>query len=115
VARHTFSERLTEWGVAATVRADAILVMSELVTNAILHTISTHILCGIELAPDTHLCVEVHDQNHQPHNLPLIVPGLEDEHGRGLQLVGQLSDRWGIDRSTRTGGNAVWARLSTTH
>lgn len=113
VARHTVGERLIVWGVAAAVRADAALIVSELITNAILHTPTAHILCGIELARDSHLCVEVHDQGYTTHSLPLCAPGPEDEHGRGLMLVEQISSKWGVDRSTRTGGNAVWATLPT--
>lgn len=113
VARHTVRERLCVWRVPATVRADAALILSELVTNAILHTPSAHILCGIELVSDSHLCVEVHDHGPMIRSLPLYALDLENEHGRGLLLVEQISSGWGVDRSTRTGGNAVWATLPT--
>ena len=35
--------------------------------------------------------------------------GAEDEHGRGLQIVAALSERWGT-RSV-TGGKVMWCRL----
>ena len=52
-----------------------------------------------------------------PHTTPapqlLDVAGPDDEGGRGLLLVEAIADTWGVDRSALTGGNAVWATLST--
>ncbi|WP_431961496.1 ATP-binding protein [Actinacidiphila sp. bgisy160] len=110
-ARHAMTERLTRWGVSGEPRADAILILSELATNAVVHALSTRILCGVMLGMDQRLHIEVHDHDRRQINLPPRPPGPEDENGRGLLLVRQLADKWGVARSTRTGGNAVWATL----
>ncbi|MBI0300613.1 hypothetical protein JBE04_40715, partial [Streptomyces sp. PRKS01-29] len=42
-------ERLGAWGVRAPVCDDALLVVSELVTNVITHTASDHLECRLSL------------------------------------------------------------------
>jgi anti-sigma regulatory factor (Ser/Thr protein kinase) len=111
-ARHSASRRLTAWGASAALRGDAVLVLSELVTNAVVHTRSSYILCGIELFTGGRLRIEVHDQDQTTRALPLGTPGPDDEQGRGLLLVEQISSEWGMRPSTLTSGNAVWATLS---
>ncbi|MEG8275496.1 SpoIIE family protein phosphatase [Streptomyces sp. AHA2] len=94
--------------------ADARLVVSELVTNAVVHAgTDVELECRLEGdAPDTAaLVVEVCD--HHPSRAPRGVepePSPEPpEYGRGLRLVGALSEAWGI--TYRTGRKTVWARL----
>ncbi|MDO0930949.1 ATP-binding protein [Streptomyces sp. DG2A-72] len=111
VARRSMSARLIAWQLPGELCADAVLLLSELATNAVRHTLSTRILCGLGLVPDRCLRVEVHDRNHLCHGLLPCESGPDDEGGRGLFLVDQLADTWGVDRSRRTGGNAVWATL----
>ncbi|WP_229702675.1 ATP-binding SpoIIE family protein phosphatase [Streptomyces albiflavescens] len=94
---------------------DAILVISELVTNAVVHAgTDVELLCRLETAGDGApgpLVVEVSD--HHPSRAvrddsverPYVTP----EYGRGLRLVSALSDAWGI--TYRTGVKTVWARL----
>ncbi|MDX3076688.1 ATP-binding protein [Streptomyces sp. NPDC088354] len=113
VARHAMGERLTLWGVPSETRADAVLILSELATNAVVHTLSTRILCGITLAAGRRLRIEAHDHDRGHLSPPACTPGPEDENGRGLMLVRQISEKWGVTRSVRTGGNAVWATLLT--
>jgi len=98
--------------VPADLCADAVLLVSELATNALRHTLSARILCGIGLVTDDCLRLEVHDHDHTGRGLPRCEPGPEDEGGRGLVLVEAIADIWGVDRSRLTGGNAVWANLS---
>ncbi|MFD8077333.1 ATP-binding protein [Streptomyces sp. NPDC059718] len=112
-ARHAMTERLTRWGVPGEACADAVLILSELATNAVVHALGTRILCGVVLDVDQLLRIEVHDHDRRQINLPPRPPGPEDENGRGLLLVRQLADKWGVARSTRTGGNTVWATLLT--
>lgn len=112
VARSAMGERLTAWRLPGELCADAVLLLSELTTNAVLHTVSTRMLCGIGLIKDGGLRLEVHDQDRTGHLLPRRVPGPDDENGRGLLLVQHIADTWGVDRSTFTGGNAVWATLT---
>ncbi|WP_369195700.1 SpoIIE family protein phosphatase [Streptomyces djakartensis] len=94
--------------------ADARLVVSELVTNAVVHAgTDVELECRLEGdAPDTAaLVVEVCD--HHPSRAPRGAapdPSHEPpEYGRGLRLVGALSEAWGI--TYRTGRKTVWARL----
>jgi anti-sigma regulatory factor (Ser/Thr protein kinase) len=96
---------------------DVLLVVSELVSNAVIHAAST-----IELsyrAGDSMLEVGVSDHDRRPPRLlrgPDGVPlgaigstGLA-EGGRGLLLVAELADEWGTTQTTD--GKRVWARWS---
>ncbi|MEU8864039.1 ATP-binding protein [Streptomyces umbrinus] len=112
VARNTLGERLTAWRLPCELRDDAVLLVSELATNAVLHTASTRILCGAGLTADGSLRLEVHDEDRTGRLLPRCDPGPDDENGRGLLLVQHIADTWGVDRSPLTGGHAVWATLT---
>ncbi|MEU5098255.1 ATP-binding protein [Streptomyces sp. NPDC020996] len=112
VARRSIGARLTGWRVPGEVCADAVLLLSELATNAVRHTLSARILCGIGLVADGCVRLEVHDHDYTGRDLPRCDPGPDDEGGRGLLLVEQLAQAWGVDRSRLTGGNAVWATLT---
>ena len=86
----------------------AALLVSELVTNAIIHgrtaaTIEAH-------RPGDHLRVTVHDNNP---GLPPVggQPPLSNESGRGLQIVSLLAQDWGVE--TNSHGKAVWFVLPT--
>ena len=81
------------------------LVVSELVTNALLHG-DPPVRVRLRSAGDA-LSVEVFDQGHV---LPARRRGEPDEEsGRGLLLVEVLSARWG-SRASAT-GKVVWAEL----
>lgn len=112
VARRSVGTRLRSWSLPGEVCSDAVLLLSELATNAVCHTLSVRILCGIGLVTDGVLRLEVHDHDHSGPTLRQCRADLDDEGGRGLFLVEQLADSWGVDRSRLTGGNAVWANLS---
>lgn len=80
---------------------DAVLVVSELVTNALLHAHGTPL---IRLLPAVDgVRIEVCDDSPQP---PLPARGL------GLALVESLATSWGS--SARDRGKAVWCELPTT-
>ncbi|MEU0722647.1 SpoIIE family protein phosphatase [Streptomyces sp. NPDC006140] len=93
---------------------DATLVVSELVTNAVVHA-GTDVEMECRLEGDdqatTALVVEVSD--HHPSRAPRggepETPHDTPEYGRGLRLVGALCEAWGI--TYRTGRKTVWARL----
>jgi anti-sigma regulatory factor (Ser/Thr protein kinase) len=78
----------------APVTADAVLICSELATNAILHSVSAHpggsFTVRAESHPGDHAWLEVHDQGgrwvHQP----------RATGGRGLALVDELATHWDI-------------------
>jgi anti-sigma regulatory factor (Ser/Thr protein kinase) len=85
----------------------AVLLTSELVTNAIGHeagqTITLAITCSYG-----QLRVDVHDTSP---SLPVLVEAPADaETGRGLMLVATLSDTWGIYRTPA--GKAVYFTLA---
>ncbi|WP_217239913.1 ATP-binding SpoIIE family protein phosphatase [Streptomyces sp. AC555_RSS877] len=99
------TEHLTEL-----LAGDALVVVSELVTNAVVHA-GTDVELDCRLEPETGaLVVEVLD--HHPSRAPrdAAEPSSETpDYGRGLRLVAALSESWGI--TYRTGAKTVWARL----
>ncbi|MBR8641596.1 ATP-binding protein [Streptomyces tuirus] len=113
VARHATQARLSSWQIPDEACANAVLLVSELVTNAVLHTLSERILCGVARLTDGRFRLEVHDGDLTGRGIPDCRPGPDDENGRGLLLVREIADSWGITRSPFTGGNAVWASLAT--
>jgi anti-sigma regulatory factor (Ser/Thr protein kinase) len=82
---------------------DAIpLVVSELVTNAVLHA-GSPAKVEVRVGNDC-VRIEVHDSTAE---LPTVrEPGPFTVTGRGLLLVEALSDRWGA--SPTAGGKVVW-------
>ena len=87
-------------GAASQCEHEAVLVVSELVTNVVRHA-HTDIHLHAEWNAVT-LRVEVRDGSSV---LPAIAD-LEDEHGQGLRLVQQLASAWGVEQ--RDDGKAVW-------
>jgi PAS domain S-box-containing protein len=81
------------------------LVVSEVVTNAIVHTGA-----GIEVAAvldDTGLRVEVADSSK---HLPVVASyDATASTGRGLHLVAELTDQWGVE--TRPDGKVFWFHM----
>ncbi|GHE84075.1 ATP-binding SpoIIE family protein phosphatase [Streptomyces fumanus] len=93
---------------------DTLLVVSELVTNAVVHA-GTDVEVACLLQVSGAVVVEVAD--HHPVRAPR--PGGPraatpdtPEYGRGLRLVAALSDAWGI--TYRTGTKTVWASVPAT-
>jgi anti-sigma regulatory factor (Ser/Thr protein kinase) len=83
----------------------AMLLVSELATNAIVHAASSLTL-RIDVGDD--IRVEVCDENEQP---PILSePGREQESGRGLSIVTTLADDWSW--SPRSSGKVVWFSLA---
>jgi anti-sigma regulatory factor (Ser/Thr protein kinase) len=85
------------------------LMVSELVTNAIVHGMTAFDL-NVDLEEDE-LRVEVSDRGTgTPAVRPL--PPSSDERGRGLRIVGALSDRWGVNAVSDQPGKCVWFELA---
>ncbi|HYN66393.1 MAG TPA: ATP-binding protein [Ornithinibacter sp.] len=86
-----------------------VLLVSELVTNAIRHAQPPLALHA--LTRDGGLRVEVHDGGSDPPMLvaPSLPGAVLKDGGRGLQLVATLADRWGWDGNAL--GKAVWFEL----
>ncbi|MFE3035420.1 ATP-binding protein [Streptomyces canus] len=107
-ARTAVRNRLTDWNLDGLADIAALLV-SELVTNSLRHATGP---IGVRLVRpdgvDGVLLVEVSDPLPDPPRAR--VADLDDESGRGLQLVANAADRWG----TRPGvtGKTVWFELS---
>lgn len=110
-ARDTARRQLCTWGLPGDVCMDAVLLVSELTTNAVVHSTGTGMLCGLSLTSGERLRIEVHDGGRTAASPAGARPGPDDESGRGLLIVQQLANSWGTDCSVRTGGNAVWAVL----
>lgn len=104
VARRFVRERLTAWE-ATDHLIDALVITSELVTNAVLHA-RTAMVLKLEVRGGT-VRVEVHDENPR---VPVMAPCPPDAtSGRGLALVVSLSTSWGIEQQEH--GKVVWAEV----
>lgn len=112
-ARDTVRDLLRAWRLPGDTCCDAVLLVSELTTNAVLHTDTGQVLCGLTLTGDERrLRIELHDDGSTPVRPPEHRAGPGEESGRGLFLVQQLADGWGSARSTRARGKVVWAELT---
>ncbi|MFI0718134.1 ATP-binding protein [Streptomyces sp. NPDC021224] len=131
---------LTKWGLPDDDSANAVLVASELLTNAIMHTAQPDAQGPEEELPDEEfsnglpddepadeappgkvcnlllwytergLTVGVYDSDPRP---PVPVDASEDaEGGRGLLLISTLAAKWGYTPPSPTSGKLVWARLT---
>ncbi|MFI1417935.1 ATP-binding protein [Streptomyces sp. NPDC020731] len=111
-ARRLTRTRLTGWSVCEDTCDTAELVVSELVTNAIVHTASSHIVCELHDGGEL-VRIAVRDEGcapDQPRANTRQQP--EDEHGRGLLLVDALCHSWGAHENGP--GLLVWADLPRT-
>ncbi|MFI0788822.1 ATP-binding protein [Streptomyces lydicus] len=113
-ARRRVSALLREWGADQQVRDDVELVVSEVFTNAVRHTDSEKIGCEVALV-GAHIRIEITDEGGPGASAPHVQPGSVDkECGRGLFLVGALSDGWGSRPTGNGRGRVVWADLPYT-
>jgi len=101
-AREELRDRLSSWGCQ--LRDDIVLVFSELITNATVHTTQGWRAVVTHVPP--HVRIEVHDGSHAgPHVLADPSQG-----GLGMAIVAKLSDHWGWE-STAT-GKFVWCLVA---
>ncbi|WP_367138179.1 MULTISPECIES: ATP-binding protein [Streptomyces] len=108
LARAVLSRALETWGLAS-VEDAALLVLSELLTNAVVHgrvSPGREIETRFQLEAGA-LRIRVDDASEQWPS----ARSQRAEGGRGLALVGALSITWGV--SNRVGvGKSVWAVLA---
>ncbi|MEV6294533.1 ATP-binding protein [Streptomyces sp. NPDC051896] len=109
-ARRVVRDLLTAWGVPDGTRDDAVLVTSELVTNALVHTAGERIACRLHGTADR-IRIEVEDQDGGSTLPTALRAGPDDQHGRGLLLVDALSHDWGVTPLTGRPAQVVWAEL----
>ncbi|MEU2490908.1 ATP-binding protein [Streptomyces sp. NPDC007883] len=106
-ARHMVVESLNSWQLGG--MADAVeLVISELVTNSVVHGDGACVSFTLEYA-EHELLITVSDDS--PHDFPAPQrPSTDAEHGRGMILVDHIAKEWG----TQVNANAksVWACLA---
>lgn len=109
--RHAVTAVLDEWGCEPGSREDLLLVVSELVTNAVVHG-AEPIRVTMVRAPER-VRVEVTDgaAASSPHGNPR--PPTDAETGRGLSVVTRLAVAWGW-RASPGRGKTVWAELPLT-
>jgi len=106
LARQVTRDALAAWHLGQLEEA-AVLLVSELVTNAVRHPNDTGAI-GLELASTgTRLRVEIQDGD--PSWRQMDSPPDSDESGYGFLVVDSLADRWGLRRVCA--GKAVWAEL----
>jgi anti-sigma regulatory factor (Ser/Thr protein kinase) len=108
LARRATHDTLASWRLSH-LEETAILLVSELVSNAVRHACT-------DLMPELALefCggwlrMEVADAD--PHRPLPRTPAALDESGFGFVLIEALADKWGV-RETAT-GKGVWAELGT--
>ena len=101
---------LHEWGLRA-LADDAVLIVSEIVTNSIDASVVLPERPPIVLrllATETLLRIEVWDQS--PHDVEPREADASAECGRGLTVVAALSTRWGSNRTSYQ-HKVVWSEL----
>ncbi|KJK35384.1 hypothetical protein UK23_42920 [Lentzea aerocolonigenes] len=105
LAREAVREACAQWDLPR-LSDDAVLVVSELVENAVRHARSAPVL-RIELRPSG-LSLAVQDDDPAP---PTLFDAPVDAGGhRGVQLVDRICRAWGCTESS-DGGKIVWAVL----
>jgi anti-sigma regulatory factor (Ser/Thr protein kinase) len=121
LARAFVTQTLRRWSVSRDCSETAELLVSELVTNAVRRTgradgpampypTETVVVVGVRVSLRSDVVrLEVWDRDPTP---PVPAePTVKDESGRGLHIVGALSEAWGV-RSSRAGGKVVWCDVA---
>ncbi|MGW0119389.1 ATP-binding protein [Streptomyces sp. NPDC003327] len=108
-ARRLAEERLILWGCGPGIRDTVALLVSELVTNAVLHTASLRVVCELREGEEK-LRIAVRDEGGPAG--PRIRDCGAEERGRGLLIVDALCSSWGAERTGQGTSQIVWAELA---
>ncbi|WP_369198942.1 ATP-binding protein [Streptomyces djakartensis] len=111
-ARHAARPVLESWGLDEEQVYDTLLVISELVTNAIAHALPPVVLHLHVTADSGRIRVRVSDGGPQADPTTWTAGRPEDEHGRGMAIISALADH--TDTSVDADGLIDhWADLDT--
>lgn len=114
-ARRMVTQQLANHGYPSDLGEDAESIVSELVANALASAMRGQerglppaVVVAVS-GVGAEVCLSVYDSDPTPPPSVWIAAD-EDEHGRGLTIVGELSDIWGWSRGDIT-GKYIWAVL----
>ncbi|NNJ06203.1 ATP-binding protein [Streptomyces sp. PKU-MA01144] len=110
-ARHTTKAVLDSWHVRLETADAVLMVVSELVTNAVEHARPPLMLHLHREEDDGRVCIEVTDNGPAPHDGPWTSSCAADEHGRGLAIVDALTEAHGT-HGVEGGRTTHWAHLA---
>lgn len=107
LARRATRDALAAWRMTH-LEETAVLLVSELVTNVVLHAepFPAFMVLRLEIADG---CLRIAVRDADPTWPRARTPARLDESGFGFLLVDALADRWGVRRTPP--GKAVWAEL----
>jgi anti-sigma regulatory factor (Ser/Thr protein kinase) len=111
-ARSAVRTRLRSKGCDQETTDTAELLVSELVTNAVLHATGPSLCLTLEETELNLIHVAVRDGDRSTPRHPVAPPAVEQTRGRGLFLIDTLSVGWGWE-PLRT-GKRVWFELPCT-
>jgi anti-sigma regulatory factor (Ser/Thr protein kinase) len=104
-ARQDVEDALASNDVDARTSEDAMLLVSELVTNAVRHARTGRFEVRLQVRPER-LRIEVQDDGLGFE--PRVAPSRDGTGGYGLLLVDRVADRWGVARDAR---GVIWLEL----
>ncbi|MFD0367670.1 ATP-binding protein [Streptomyces sp. NPDC127114] len=107
-ARHGVVLALKTWGLEELTETAELLV-SELVTNAVVHTDSRTVGVVVTRTGERAVRIMVLDTDRAEMSVRACPSG-EEESGRGLFLVAVLADRWDVERVVT--GKRIWCELA---
>ncbi|MFF7143752.1 ATP-binding protein [Streptomyces nodosus] len=115
-ARHRMRDQLRTGGVSESVIDDAVLILSELLSNACRHgrplgdspTEDGDVRAAWRVDSSGRLTVEVTDGGGPTRPVPA-TPSVTARGGRGLNIITALAKDWGVRDDVRRGEVTVWA------